>query len=127
MMDYVVGLPLLAFAAVLQATVLSLLRPFGGTVDVVLLLVLSWTLVGEWPGGPLWALIGGLCLDLLSGGRVNVRATEATLGYGLRQYHVGVVCWSGDAVAAADNITRLPDPQGDGEPRPTDRRESPRR
>jgi DNA-binding PucR family transcriptional regulator len=36
-----------------------------------------------------------------------VRATEATLGYGLRQYHVGVVCWSGDAVAAADNITRL--------------------
>src|SRR6201993_3916203 len=45
--------------------------------------------------------------DLLSGGRVNVRATEATLGYGLRQYHVGVVCWSGDAVAAADNITRL--------------------
>jgi PucR C-terminal helix-turn-helix domain/GGDEF-like domain len=45
--------------------------------------------------------------DLLSGGRVNVRATEATLGYGLRQYHVGVVCWSGDAVTAADNITRL--------------------
>ena len=45
--------------------------------------------------------------DLLSGGRINVRATEATLGYGLRQYHVGVVCWSGDAVAAADNITRL--------------------
>jgi hypothetical protein len=45
--------------------------------------------------------------DLLSGGRVNVSATEATLGYGLRQYHVGVVCWSGEAVAAADNITRL--------------------
>ena len=74
MMDYVVGLPLLAFAAVLQATVLSLLRPFGGTVDVVLLLVLSWTLVGEWPGGPLWALIGGLCLDLLSGGPFGANA-----------------------------------------------------
>ena len=45
--------------------------------------------------------------DLLSGERINVSATEATLGYRLRQYHVGVVCWAGDAVAAVDNITRL--------------------
>ena len=45
--------------------------------------------------------------DLLSGERVNVSATEATLGYRLRQYHVGVVCWAGDATAAVDNITRL--------------------
>ena len=45
--------------------------------------------------------------DLLSGERVNVSATEATLGYRLRQYHVGLVCWAGDATAAVDNITRL--------------------
>src|ERR1700689_5891680 len=45
--------------------------------------------------------------DLLSGGRVNVSATEATLGYRLRQYHVGVVCWAEDATAAVDNVTRL--------------------
>jgi hypothetical protein len=45
--------------------------------------------------------------DLLAGERVNVSATEATLGYRLRQYHVGVVCWAGDAAATADNITRL--------------------
>ena len=46
--------------------------------------------------------------ELLSGERINVSATEATLGYRLRQYHVGVVCWAGDAAAAAvDNITRL--------------------
>jgi DNA-binding PucR family transcriptional regulator len=45
--------------------------------------------------------------DLLSGERINVSATEATLGYRLRQYHVGVVCWAGDAAAAVDNITRL--------------------
>jgi DNA-binding PucR family transcriptional regulator len=45
--------------------------------------------------------------DLLSGGRVNVSATEATLGYRLRQYHVGVVCWADDPTAAVDNITRL--------------------
>ena len=45
--------------------------------------------------------------DLLSGERINVSATEATLGYRLRQYHVGVVCWADDATAAVDNITRL--------------------
>ena len=29
------------------------------------------------------------------------------MGYRLRQYHVGLVCWAGDATAAVDNITRL--------------------
>jgi DNA-binding PucR family transcriptional regulator len=45
--------------------------------------------------------------DLLSGARIDVSATEATLGYRLRQYHLGVVCWAGDTAAAVDNITRL--------------------
>ena len=45
--------------------------------------------------------------DLLSGQRVNVSATEATLGYRLRQYHVGVVCWTSDEAITVDNITRL--------------------
>ena len=45
--------------------------------------------------------------DLLSGQRVDVSATEATLGYRLRQYHVGVVCWTGVEAGSADNITRL--------------------
>jgi PucR C-terminal helix-turn-helix domain/GGDEF-like domain len=45
--------------------------------------------------------------DLLSGQRVNVSATETTLGYRLRQYHVGLVCWVDDAAAAVDNVTRL--------------------
>jgi DNA-binding PucR family transcriptional regulator len=45
--------------------------------------------------------------DLLAGGRIDVGAAEATLGYRLRQYHVGLVCWVGDAVGPADEITRL--------------------
>jgi DNA-binding PucR family transcriptional regulator len=45
--------------------------------------------------------------DLLSAARVDVRAVEATLGYRLRQYHVGMVCWADDEVAGVDNITRL--------------------
>jgi DNA-binding PucR family transcriptional regulator len=45
--------------------------------------------------------------DLLSGERIDVSAAEATLGYRLRQYHVGLVCWVGDAAGTADEITRL--------------------
>ncbi len=45
--------------------------------------------------------------DLLSGERVNVSVTEGILGYRLRQYHVGVVCWASDAAATEDTITRL--------------------
>jgi hypothetical protein len=45
--------------------------------------------------------------DLLAGGRIDVGAAEVTLGYRLRQYHVGLVCWVGDVASAADEITRL--------------------
>jgi DNA-binding PucR family transcriptional regulator len=45
--------------------------------------------------------------DLLSGERIEVSAAEATLGYRLRQYHVGLVCWAGDATGTADEIGRL--------------------
>jgi PucR C-terminal helix-turn-helix domain/GGDEF-like domain len=44
---------------------------------------------------------------LLSGDRSDLRAAEATLGYRLRQYHVGVVCWVDDASGTADELTRL--------------------
>jgi rod shape-determining protein MreD len=71
---YLVGLPLLALAAVVQATVLARFRLAGGTVDLVLLLALSWTLIGEWQGGAIWGLIGGLFLDLLSGGPLGANA-----------------------------------------------------
>jgi hypothetical protein len=36
----------------------------------------------------------------LSGERIDASATEATLGYRLRQYHVGLVCWANDTAAA---------------------------
>jgi hypothetical protein len=45
--------------------------------------------------------------DLLSGERIEVGAAEATLGYRLHQYHVGVVCWVAERARAGDEITRL--------------------
>lgn len=44
---------------------------------------------------------------LLSGDRSDLRAAEATLGYRLRQYHVGMVCWMDDAAGTPDELTRL--------------------
>jgi DNA-binding PucR family transcriptional regulator len=43
---------------------------------------------------------------LLSGDR-DIRAAEATLGYRLRQYHVGLVCWVDDADGNSDELVRL--------------------
>ena len=73
-MTYLIGIPLLALAAVVQSTVLARFPVFGGQLDLVLLLALSWTLVGEWQGGMVWGLIGGLTLDVLSGGPFGATA-----------------------------------------------------
>ena len=73
-MTYLIGLPLLALAAVIQSTVLARFPIFGGKLDLVLLLALSWTLIGEWQGGVIWGLLGGLSLDTLSGGPFGATA-----------------------------------------------------
>jgi DNA-binding PucR family transcriptional regulator len=44
---------------------------------------------------------------LLQGDRIDVDASEAVLGYRLRQYHVGVVCWVGDGEAGGPALERL--------------------
>jgi rod shape-determining protein MreD len=87
--SYVVGVPLLALAAVVQATVLARFHLFGGTVDLVLLLALSWTLVGEWQGGVVWGLIGGLFLDALSGGPFGASAFALVLVGGFASFTEG--------------------------------------
>ena len=82
MRTFIVGLPLLVLAAVLQSTVLARFRLFGGALDLVLLLTLSWTISGDWQGGIVWGFMGGVCLDLLSGGPLGA----APLGLVLMAY-----------------------------------------
>ena len=72
MMTFLLGLPVLTLAAVLQSTVLARFHFFGGTLDVVLLITLGWTIAGDWQGGMIWGFIGGLGLDLLSGGPLGL-------------------------------------------------------
>jgi rod shape-determining protein MreD len=68
MRTLLVGLPLLSLAAVLQSTVLVSFRLLGGGFDLVLVMTLGWTLAGDWEGGMAWGFMGGVLLDLLSGG-----------------------------------------------------------
>jgi DNA-binding PucR family transcriptional regulator len=44
---------------------------------------------------------------LLKGEQVDLSSSEAILGYRLRQHHVGVACWVGDAGAGSEALARL--------------------
>ncbi|MBL8093505.1 MAG: rod shape-determining protein MreD [Anaerolineales bacterium] len=72
MRTVLVGLPILALAAILESTVLPDLALLHGRIDLVLLLTLSWTLSGDSQGGALWGFIGGIWLGLLSGGPLGL-------------------------------------------------------
>jgi rod shape-determining protein MreD len=67
-MTLLIGLPLLAIAAVIQSSVIANFHFYGGSLDLVLIMTLSWTLAGDWEGGAAWGFCGGLFVDLLSGG-----------------------------------------------------------
>ena len=66
-MSLQVGLPLMLAAAVIQATILPRLRILGGQPDLVVLIVLAWSMLDREQEGMVWAFAGGICLDLLSG------------------------------------------------------------
>lgn len=76
------------FAALLQATVAGRLVIRGVKPDVVLIVVVIATLVYGGEGGLLWAFLGGIGLDLFSGGPFGASslalmgaALVAALGY----------------------------------------------
>jgi rod shape-determining protein MreD len=66
-MGYVVGIPLLAALAILQATIFGQFRLLAGAPDLVLLAVVGWSLTGQTRQALTFALVGGLLLDLFSG------------------------------------------------------------
>ena len=60
--------PLLGVASILQATVTSRVAIGGVKPDLVLLMIISWTLVFGGRSGVVWAFVGGIWLDIFSGG-----------------------------------------------------------
>lgn len=80
--------PLLAIASIFQATVLGRFAFAGVKPDVVLLIILVWTLVHGGSSGVIWAFIGGIWLDIFSGGPMGASslglmaaALVASIGY----------------------------------------------
>jgi rod shape-determining protein MreD len=83
------GLGLLLGLAVLQSSLGPFVSVVGLHPDWVVVAVISWTLLRGWQEGLLWAIIGGLGLDLLSGGPFGASSVAlaltsllAMLGYG---------------------------------------------
>jgi rod shape-determining protein MreD len=65
---YFAMIPLLTLAALLQATAAGRFKIYGVKPDLVLLLVVIGTLVYGSRPGVVWAFLGGLALDVFSGG-----------------------------------------------------------
>ncbi len=61
------GIPILLLAAVLQSVWVDGIRVIGGRPDLVLLLVVTWSIIRGANEGALWGFIGGMFCDLLSG------------------------------------------------------------
>jgi hypothetical protein len=95
-------------AATITATVQSMARLVAGYIDRISEeMVTAYTQESEdWLRNRSAARAARI-RDLLSGAWIDVSATEATLGYRLRQYHVAVVCWADDAASAGDESIRL--------------------
>ncbi len=67
-----IGPALLLVAALVQATLSPYIKVNGVHPDLVLLLVVGWTSLRGLEEGAVWALIGGICLDFLSGAPFGV-------------------------------------------------------
>ncbi len=61
-------IPFLTLVAIFQGTAAPQIRIGGGYPDLMLLSVVSWQLVQTRGEGYSWAFIGGLIIDLISGG-----------------------------------------------------------
>ena len=61
------SLPILVIAAILQSTVVPEIRIGGGGPDLILMAVLSWMLLADTEEGIIWAMVGGIVQDLISG------------------------------------------------------------
>jgi rod shape-determining protein MreD len=70
-MSLQIGAPLLILAALLQASVFPRLRIAGGQPDLVVILTFAWALLDDGVEAAIWAVVGGMALDLFSGAPVG--------------------------------------------------------
>lgn len=67
-MNFYLTIPLLTIVALLQSVLFSRMSLWGARPDIMLLSVMLWAMVRNVDEGLVWGFIGGLLVDLLSGG-----------------------------------------------------------
>jgi rod shape-determining protein MreD len=70
---------LLSILALLQSTLLPHVQVLGVQPDLVLLVIVAWSLLRGAEEGMLWALTGGLALDILSSARLGTNTLPLLL------------------------------------------------
>lgn len=91
------SIPILALAAILQASVVPQIRLLGGGPDLVFLLVLAWAINANLESGVTWAFVGGIMQDLMSAAPLGTSAMGLLLlvfaisGLGQQVYKIGFV------------------------------------
>ncbi|MCS6836952.1 MAG: rod shape-determining protein MreD [Anaerolineae bacterium] len=79
-MGYTLALPVMIVLAALQTSLLPLLRWQNSQPDLILLLVLAWAVRAPLPEALFWAVVGGICADLLSIVPLGVSILAPALG-----------------------------------------------
>lgn len=96
-MGFFLALPILAIAAALQTSLTKQIRLLGGEPELVLLLVIAWSINSDLDESVLWAFIGGICLDLLSGAPTGASVPGMLVmvfgisGLGQQVYRIGII------------------------------------
>ncbi len=72
------GIPILLLAAVVQSTWLNGVRIIGGRPELVLLLVVTWSIIRGAKEGALWGFVGGICYDMLAGSGLGLWTLSMT-------------------------------------------------
>lgn len=91
------SLPVLALAAVLQASITPQFSLLGGRPDLVFLVVLAWSLNAPLEQGVVWAFVGGILQDLMSAAPTGISVIGMVLivfaldAFRQQVYRVGVV------------------------------------
>lgn len=66
------GVPIMLLGTVLQSVWLEEVRILGGRPDLVLLIVITWSIIRGLNEGMVWGLVGGFFSDLLAGGPIGL-------------------------------------------------------
>ncbi len=86
-----ISLPVLLVFVILQSTVVPYFRIAGGGPDLILMVVLSWMMLAGLEEGLIWAIVGGILQDLVTGVPTGTTALALVVIAGLENLVLGPV------------------------------------